>query len=391
MLDNPLYNPNGFFTNARGMQALDNTWLSLGEIVNLTSDGEYQSHLIQRYDVLIHNTNGHIATGCIPITSSFTGNGVGEYATYKVGDAVIVSCLYNHLDHIVILGAVSLPGNMDKLMGANTERTKFRQLQEDNTYAPQPILSSDRVQNPSANRVTVTSTQLDTDAYRLTDLLTSSTNRADLVREQALPTGIDIDTGLGDKGSYYRGIKYDYVNGSYYQIALADKEDKCTKATRVAAVALDAVNKLSKITSYPRNSNSLIDAQYRAAQHRKIHELALKTAKQCNKTSFAQKQAVKSLDTKKEAAPTSSAYKPKELRLPVTNSKPRLTLTREEVLAFISYLQWNNRLSKQQEDTAIRLMYIYYDLPEATQVNQSLVDKILGDSRYVDYKRSINK
>lgn len=394
MLDNPLYNPGGYFTNIKAYEAINNNWVSLGEIVNLSDDGEYQSGLIQRYDVLIYQMNDNIIKGCIPITSNFSGNGVGEYATYKVGDAVIVTCLYNQWDSAVILGAISLPGDMRKLMGKDTERTKLRHLQDNNTYAPQPLITPDRAQNPSANKVSISSTQMDKDAYRNTDLLLSSSDRAALIKEQALPTGIELDSGLGDKGTYFRGLEYKYIHGSYYHIVVADKEDECAKAAKVAKVTLDKINKLKKLTNSPRNSTSLIDAKYRAEQHQKIYELALETAKKCNTKALAAKQATTSI----QAATTSaigvggtkvqSDYKPTENRLAVNTSTPRITLTKEEVVKYISYTQWNNDLQVAQQTNAIRTFYLYYSLKDdgTGTVTQQLVDKILADPNYLTYK-----
>jgi hypothetical protein len=391
MLDNPLYNPGGYFTNIKAYEAINNNWVSVGEIVNLSDDGEYQSGLIQRYDVLIYQMNDNIIKGCIPITSNFSGNGVGEYATYKVGDAVIVTCLYNQWDSAVILGAISLPGDMKKLMGKDTERTKLRHLQDNNTYAPQPLITPDRAQNPSANKVSISSTQMDKDAYRNTDLLLSSTDRAALIKEQALPTGIELDSGLGDKGTYFRGLEYKYINGSYYHIVVADKEDECAKAAKVAKVTLDKINKLKQLTNSPRNSTSPIDAKYRTEQHQKIYELALETAKNCNTKALAAKQAMAA--TKAATAVVSglkipSDYKPKEAKLPVNTSAPRTTLSKDEVVKFISYSQWNNDLPIAQQTNAIRSFYLYYKIEEdkTGAINQQLVDKILADPNYLTYK-----
>lgn len=391
MLDNPLYNPGGYFTNIKAFEAINNNWVSLGEIVNLSDDGEYQSGLIQRYDVLIYQMNDNIIKGCIPITSNFSGNGVGEYATYKVGDAVIVTCLYNQWDSAVILGAISLPGDMRKLMGKDTERTKLRHLQDNNTYAPQPLITPDRAQNPSANKVSISSTQMDKDAYRNPDLLLSSTDRAALIREQALPTGIELDSGLGDKGTYFRGLEYKYINGSYYVVIVADKEDKCAKATKVAKVTLDKINKLKKLTNSPRNSTSLIDAKYRAEQHQKIYELALEAAKKCNTKALVQKQAttnIKDATTNTSGTQVQSDYRPNQTNLPVNTSSLRTTLTRDEVVKFISYIQWNNKLPLEQQTEAIRTLYIYYKLKDdgTGTVTQQLIDKILGDPNYLIYK-----
>ena len=391
MLENPLYNPGGYFTNIKAFEAINNSWVALGEIVNLSDDGEYQSNLIQRYDVLVYQMNDNIIKGCIPITSNFSGNGVGEYATYKVGDAVILTCLYNQWDSAVILGSISLPGDMKKLMGKDTERTKLRHLQDNNTYAPQPLITPDRAQNPSANKISISSTQMDKDAYRNPDLLLSSSDRAALIKEQSLPNGIELDSGLGDKGSYYRGLEYKYINGSYYVVIVADKEDECAKATKVAKVTLDKINKLKKLTNSPRNSTSLIDAKYRAEQHQKIYELALEAAKKCNTKALVQKQAItniKDATTNISGAQVQSDYKPNETRLPVNTSSARTTLTREEVVEFISYIQWNNKLPLQQQTEAIRTLYIYYKLKDdgTGTVTQQLIDKILGDPNYLIYK-----
>jgi hypothetical protein len=335
--------------------------------------------------------NDNIIKGCIPITSNFSGNGVGEYATYKVGDAVIVTCLYNQWDSAVILGAISLPGDMRKLMGKDTERTKLRHLQDNNTYAPQPLITPDRAQNPSANKVSISSTQMDKDAYRNTDLLLSSTDRAALIKEQALPTGIELDSGLGDRGTYFRGLEYKYINGSYYVVIVADKEDECAKAAKIAKVTLDKINKLKKLTSSPRNSTSLIDAKYRAEQHQKIYELALETAKKCNTKALAQKQATTSIQattTNTSGAKVQSDYKPNEGKLAVNTSLPRTTLTKDEVVKFISYTQWNNDLQVAQQTDAIRTFYLYYSLKDdgTGTVTQQLVDKILADPNYLTYK-----
>lgn len=391
MLENPLYNPGGYFTNIKAFEAINNNWVALGEIVNLSDDGEYQSNLIQRYDVLVYQMNDNIIKGCIPITSNFSGNGVGEYATYKVGDAVILTCLYNQWDSAVILGSISLPGDMKKLMGKDTERTKLRHLQDNNTYAPQPLITPDRAQNPSANKISISSTQMDKDAYRNPDLLLSSSDRAALIKEQSLPNGIELDSGLGDKGSYYRGLEYKYINGSYYHIVVADKEDECAKATKVAKVTLDKINKLKKLTNSPRNSTSLIDASYRAEQHQKIYELALETAKKCNTKALVQKQAtsnIKDATTNTSGAQVQSDYKPNQTNLPVNTSSARTTLTRDEVVKFISYIQWNNKLPLEQETEAIRTLYLYYKLKDdgTGTITQQLIDKILGDPDYLTYK-----
>jgi hypothetical protein len=391
MLENPLYNPGGYFTNIKAFEAINNSWVALGEIVNLSDDGEYQSNLIQRYDVLVYQMNDNIIKGCIPITSNFSGNGVGEYATYKVGDAVILTCLYNQWDSAVILGSISLPGDMKKLMGKDTERTKLRHLQDNNTYAPQPLITPDRAQNPSANKISISSTQMDKDAYRNPDLLLSSSDRAALIKEQSLPNGIELDSGLGDKGSYYRGLEYKYINGSYYHIVVADKEDECAKATKVAKVTLDKINKLKKLTNSPRNSTSLIDAKYRAEQHQKIYELALETAKKCNTKALVQKQAtsnIKDATTSTSGAQVQSDYKPNQTNLPVNTSSARTALTRDEVVKFISYIQWNNKLPLEQETEAIRTLYIYYKLKDdgTGTITQSLIDKILSDPDYLTYK-----
>jgi hypothetical protein len=391
MLENPLYNPGGYFTNIKAFEAINNNWVALGEIVNLSDDGEYQSNLIQRYDVLVYQMNDNIIKGCIPITSNFSGNGVGEYATYKVGDAVILTCLYNQWDSAVILGSISLPGDMKKLMGKDTERTKLRHLQDNNTYAPQPLITPDRAQNPSANKISISSTQMDKDAYRNPDLLLSSSDRAALIKEQSLPNGIELDSGLGDKGSYYRGLEYKYINGSYYHIVVADKEDECAKATKVAKVTLDKINKLKKLTNSPRNSTSLIDAKYRAEQHQKIYELALETAKKCNTKALVQKQAtsnIKDATTSTSGAQVQSDYKPNQTNLPVNTSSARTALTRDEVVKFISYIQWNNKLPLEQETEAIRTLYIYYKLKDdgTGTITQSLIDKILSDPDYLTYK-----
>ncbi len=392
MLENPLYNPGGYFTNIKSFEAISNNWTAVGEIVNLTDDGEYQSGLVQRYDVQVYNMNGLIVRGCIPITSNFSGNGVGEYATYKVGDAVIVSSLYGSYDSVVILGSVSLPGNMDVFMGKDTERTKLRQLQDDNTYAPQPLITPDRAQNPSANKISISSTQMDKDSYKNPDLLKSSTDRVSLVREQSLPNGIEVDSGLGDKGTYFRGVEYKYINGSYYHIVVADKEDECAKASKIAKIALDKSNKLKELGSYPRNSNSLIDSKYRAQQHLIIQELALEAAKKCNTKALASKQAltaVKSANTIVSGVKTSADYKPSESKLPVQTSEPRITLSNDEVLKYISYTQWNNNLPKDQETNAIRTFYTYYGLSSKnTTITQQLIDKILADPNYAQYKKS---
>jgi hypothetical protein len=391
MLENPLYNPGGYFTNIKAFEAINNNWVALGEIVNLSDDGEYQSNLIQRYDVLVYQMNDNIIKGCIPITPNFSGNGVGEYATYKVGDAVILTCLYNQWDSAVILGSISLPGDMKKLMGKDTERTKLRHLQDNNTYAPQPLITPDRAQNPSANKISISSTQMDKDAYRNPDLLLSSSDRAALIKEQSLPNGIELDSGLGDKGSYYRGLEYKYINGSYYHIVVADKEDECAKATKVAKVTLDKINKLKKLTNSPRNSTSLIDATYRAEQHQKIYELALETAKKCNTKALVQKQAtsnIKDATANTSGAQVQSDYKPNQTNLPVNTSSARITLTRDEVVKFISYIQWNNKLPVEQQTEAIRTLYIYYKLKDdgTGTVTQSLIDKILSDPDYLIYK-----
>lgn len=392
MLENPLYNPGGYFTNLQSFSAISNNWTAIGEVVNLTDDGEYQSGLIQRYDVQVYNMNGLIVRGCIPITNNFSGNGVGDYATYKVGDAVIVTSLYGSYDSVVILGAVSLPGNMDVFMGKDTERVKLRQLQSDNTYAPQPLITPDRAQNPSANKISISATQMDKDSYKNPDLLKSSTDRVSLVREQALPNGIEVDSGLGDKGTYYRGVEYKYINGSYYHIVVADKEDECAKATKIAKIALDKTNKLKQLASYPRNSNSLIDSKYRAEQHQIIYELALEAAKKCNTKALANKQgieAVKAANTITSGFKTSADYKPNETKLKVQTSAPRVTLSNEEVLKFIAYQQWNNNLPKDQETNAIRTFYTYYGLSSKnTTISQELVDKILADPNYAQYKKS---
>jgi hypothetical protein len=391
MLENPLYNPGGYFTNIKAFEAINNNWVALGEIVNLSDDGEYQSNLIQRYDVLVYQMNDNIIKGCIPITPNFSGNGVGEYATYKVGDAVILTCLYNQWDSAVILGSISLPGDMKKLMGKDTERTKLRHLQDNNTYAPQPLITPDRAQNPSANKISISSTQMDKDAYRNPDLLLSSSDRAALIKEQSLPNGIELDSGLGDKGSYYRGLEYKYINGSYYHIVVADKEDECAKATKVAKVTLDKINKLKKLTNSPRNSTSLIDATYRAEQHQKIYELALETAKKCNTKALVQKQAtsnIKDATANTSGAQVQSDYKPNQTNLPVNTSSARITLTRDEVVKFISYIQWNNKLPLEQETEAIRTLYLYYKLKDdgTGTITQQLIDKILGDPDYLTYK-----
>lgn len=392
MLENPLYNPGGYFTNLQSFSAISNNWTGIGEVVNLTDDGEYQSGLIQRYDVQVYNMNGLIVRGCIPITNNFSGNGVGEYATYKVGDAVIVTSLYGSYDSVVILGAVSLPGNMDVFMGKDTERAKLRQLQSDNTYAPQPLITPDRAQNPSANKISISATQMDKDSYKNPDLLKSSTDRVSLVREQALPNGIEVDSGLGDKGTYYRGVEYKYINGSYYHIVVADKEDECAKATKIAKVALDKTNKLKELASYPRNSNSLIDSKYRAEQHQIIYELALEAAKKCNTKALANKQgieAVKAANTITSGVKTSADYKPNETKLKVQTSAPRATLSNEEVLKYIAYQQWNNNLPKDQETNAIRTFYTLYGLSSKnTTITQELIDKILSDPNYAQYKKS---
>lgn len=392
MLENPLYNPGGYFTNLQSFSAISNNWTGIGEVVNLTDDGEYQSGLIQRYDVQVYNMNGLIVRGCIPITNNFSGNGVGEYATYKVGDAVIVTSLYGSYDSVVILGAISLPGNMDIFMGKDTERSKLRQLQSDNTYAPQPLITPDRAQNPSANKISISATQMDKDSYKNPDLIKSSTDRVALVREQALPNGIELDSGLGDKGTYYRGVEYKYINGSYYHIVVADKEDECTKATKIAKVALDKTNKLKELASYPRNSNSLIDSKYRAEQHQIIYELALEAAKKCNTKALANKQGietVKAVNTITSGVKTSADYKPNETRLKVQTSAPRVNLTNDEVLKFIAYQQWNNNLPKEQEINAIRIFYTYYGLSSKnTTITQELIDKILADPNYAQYKKS---
>ena len=393
MLDNPLYNPGGYFTNIKGYEAIQNNWLAIGEIVNLSCDGEYQSGLIQRYDVKVYNLNGLIVNGCIPITSNFSGNGVGEYATYKVGDAVIFGCLYNSMDNGIIFGSISLPGDMNIFMGKDTERTKLRQLQGDNSYAPQPLVTPDRAQNPSANKVVITSTQLDKDSYKNPDLLASSEDRVSLVREQSLPTGIEIDSGLGDKGTYYRGLEYKYINGSYYHIVVADKEDECAKASKIAKVALDTVNKLKKLKPSPRNSNSLITSKYRAEQHQKIYEIALEAAKNCNTKSLVNKQATDSIikeNTTESGQKTTADYKPKESKIETPTSKARVILTEKEVLDFISYDQWQNKpLTPIIKDGAIDLFYNKYSIPNIEKkITQSLIDKILADSKYLEYKKN---
>lgn len=396
MLDNPLYNPGGYFTNIKGYEAIQNNWLAIGEIVNLSGDGEYQSGLIQRYDVKVYNLNGLIVNGCIPITSNFSGNGVGEYATYKVGDAVIFGCLYNSYDNGIIFGSVSLPGDMDVFMGKDTERTKLRQLQGDNSYAPQPLVSPDRVQNPSANKVVITSTQMDKDSYKNPDLIASSSDRTALVREQALPTGIEIDSGLGDKGTYFRGLEYKYINGSYYHIVVADKEDECAKASKVAKVALDTVNKLKKLNPNPRNSNSLITSKYRAEQHQKIYEIALEAAKNCNTKSLVTKQATDTIlkeNTTESGNKTTADYKPNETKLETPTSKSRLTLTDKDILDFISYTEWQSKpLSQPIIEGAINRFYDRYSIPNTNKkVTQPLIDKILADPKYLEYKKGKDK
>lgn len=392
-MENPLYNPGGYFTNLQSFAAISNNWTSIGEIVNLTDDGEYQSHLIQRYDVQVYNMGGMIVKGCIPITNNFSGNGVGDYATYKVGDAVIVTSLYGSYDSVVILGAVSLPGNMDVFMGKDTERYKLRQLQADNTYAPQPLITPDRAQNPSANKMSISSTQMDKDSYKNPDLLKSSTDRISLVREQSLPNGVEVDTGLGDKGTYFRGVEYKYINGSYYHVVVADKEDQCAKATKIAKVILDKANKLKQFSGYPRNSNSLIDSKYRAQQHQIMYEQALEAAKKCNTKALASKQGAKAVTTANNVvsgAKTSADYKPNESKLPVKTSEPRLTLTDDQVLKYIAYRQWNNNLPKDQETNAIRVFYTLYGLSSKnTTIKQELIDKILADPEYLQYKKTI--
>lgn len=393
MLDNPLFNPGGYFTNIKGYEAVQSTWMAIGEIVNLSQDGEYQSGLIQRYDVLIHNMNNFVAKGCIPITSSFSGNGVGEYATYKVGDAVIVSCLYNGFDNVIILGAISLPGNMEEIMGKDTKRTGLRKLQSDDSYAPQPIINPDRAQNPSAYKIAIGATQMDKDTYKNTDLIKSSQDRTSLVQEQSLPNSIELDTGLGDKGSYFRGLEYKYINGSYYHIVVADKEDECAKASKIAKVAIDTVNKLQELGDSPRNSNSLITAKYRAEQHQKIHELALESAKKCNVKAVSTKQATTALTTANNiisGLKIASDYKPNEATLSTNVSASRVVLSEEEVIRFINYSQWNNQLKDAQIPEAIQSMYLYYKLKEGLSgertINQNLIDKILADPKYKVFK-----
>jgi hypothetical protein len=395
MLDNPLYNPGGYFTNIKAYDAITNHWTVIGEIVNLTKDGEYQSGLVQRYDVLIYNMNDFVAKGCIPITSNFSGNGVGEYATYKVGDAVIATALYGQYDNVVIMGAISLPGDMSLLMGKTTERSKMRQLQSDNTYAPQPLITPDRAQNPSANKMSISSTQMDKEGYRNPDMIKSSSDRFSLVNEQPLPNGLELDSGLGDKGTYYRGLEYKYVNGSYYHIVVADKEDECAKASKIAKVALDTVNKLRELNNSPRNSDSLITSVYRAEQHQKIYELALESAKKCNTNKLAASQATTAITKANESTPATkvdSDYKPTENKLEVNTSIARTSLSRDEVVKFISYNQWKNELPKDLEVAAIRTFYLKYGLPNLPTnnvVSQVLIDKILADPDYKKYKDGV--
>jgi hypothetical protein len=393
MLDNPLFNPGGYFTNIKGYEAVQSNWIAMGEIVNLSQDGEYQSGLIQRYDVLIHNMNNFVAKGCIPITTSFSGNGVGEYATYKVGDAVVVSCLYNGFDNVIILGAISLPGNMEELMGKDTKRTALRKLQSDDSYAPQPIINPDRAQNPSAYKIAIGATQMDKDTYKNTDIINSSQDRTKLVQEQSLPNSIELDSGLGDKGTYFRGLEYKYINGSYYHVVVADKEDECAKASKIAKVALDAANKLKEIGDSPRNSNSLITAKYRAEQHQKIHELSLESAKKCNAKATSTKQAVTALTAANNivsGVKVPTDYKPKETTLATNTSEARTTLSNEEVIKFINYSQWNNQLKDTQIPEAIQSMYLFYKLKEGLSgertINQNLIDKILADPKYKVFK-----
>lgn len=389
MLDNPLFNPGGFFTNIKAYEAGESSWLAMGEIVNLSQDGEYQNGLIQRYDVLIHNMNQFIAKGCIPITSSFSGNGIGDYATYKVGDAVVVACLYKGFDNVVILGSISLPGNMEELMGKDTKRTALRKLQSDDSYAPQPIINPDRAQNPSAHKIVIGATHMDKNAYKNPDLINSSTDRTSLVQEQPLPNSIELETGLGDKGTYFRGVEYKYINGNYYHVVVADKEDECAKASKIAKVAVDKATKLRPIGDSPRNSNSIITGKYRAEQYQKIHEIALENAKKCNAKALSTKQAVNGLaaaNTIVSGIKIPSDYLPKQNTLAVNNSTPRTTLTNEQVLKFISYAQWNNNLPVDQQTAAIQTMYLYYRLKEKTTITQELIDKILADPQYKVFK-----
>ena len=343
MLDN-IFNPNDHFTWGN---AFNNTYrgnnsgspaIKQGVIVNVSR----QNHLAQTYDVE-ELESGALLKGCKYISDMGSFNGTGTFFPLEEGTPVTLSCANGMWDEVFITGVFFTEGNYDSYY----QEGKLQKPgdTENNLEFNQPSGHPNRIVDPTAH-ITIYGNKNLTGGFTSPEFTNSIDSKA---KSNPLPGIIELRDTVGNIVNYSSGNNITYTEQNVITVSGGTNETKCNKLLEIAnyyntyADLLEGTTQIKETSkqqaqattgikpivtaSIPANNNSTLrspfEQSYFIEQYRKLAQLHLQQAKNCNELDAARQNVVNQMEnnlgselpsnpTATEGEITKPNYKPKE-------------------------------------------------------------------------------
>ena len=225
----------------------------IAEIIDAKGDGNTNDAVMQEWSIRLIGWGTEIYN-CRAMTSSAGYNGTGEYAAYKKGDAVIVQAREGQMDDLMIIGAIRLNGDKNKLNDEGKAQ-KYGEMPTGPSNQPAP-----------ANQVSVhpmRMTKLDANtkihgSNNLVDVYLDpaiSTSLEDQQNKQPIPGVIESTNKEGVYTLYAHGGIVNYTDGNLVFVSGGSKENTCTKFLKQAQRHANISGQLTRMGIFqPGNS-----------------------------------------------------------------------------------------------------------------------------------------
>ena len=353
MLDN-IFNPNDHFTWGN---AFNNTYrgnnsgspsIKQGVIVNVSR----QNHLAQTYDVE-ELESGALLKGCKYISNMGSFNGTGTFYPLEEGTPVTLSCANGMWDEVFITGVFFTEGNYDSYY----QEGKLQKPgdTENNLEFNQPSGHPNRIVDPTAH-ITIYGNKNLTGGFASPEFTNDINSKA---KSNPLPGIIELRDTVGNIVNYSSGNNITYTEQNVITVSGGTNETKCNKLLEIAnyyntyANLLEGTTQIKETSkqqaqattgikpivtaSSPANNNSTLRSPFKQSyfieQYRKLAQLHLQQAKNCNGLDAARQNIVNQMEnnlgselpstdnpTATEGKVTKPNYKPKEIKSAVDSN-----------------------------------------------------------------------
>ncbi len=348
-----IFNPNDHFTWGN---AFNNTYrgnnsgspsIKQGVIVNVSR----QNHLAQTYDVE-ELESGALLTGCKYLSPTGGFNGTGNFSPLEEGTPVTLGCANGMWDEVFITGVFFTEGNYDSYY----QEGKLQKPgdTENNLEFNQVSGHPNRIVDPTA-QINIYGNKNLTGGFASPEFATDLTNKA---LTNPVPGAIELKTTFGDSVRYSSNTDIIYAN-NVLTVSSGTNETKCNKLLEIAnmytawadllegttqvietpkqqAQSTTGIKPIVTISS-PANNNSTLrspfEQSYFIEQYRKLAQLHLQQAKNCNGLDAARQNVVNQMEnnlgselpsttnpTATEGKVTKPSYKPKESKSAVDSN-----------------------------------------------------------------------